>query len=79
MSEPRIRVISDNDYAGDPDGLYQLVHLLLSPSVAVPAVIGSHLRPGDPFDPSENSADHAAEKADEILALLNSTVPSTLR
>src|SRR5688572_22318586 len=27
---PRYRLISDNDYSGDPDGLYQLVHHLLS-------------------------------------------------
>ena len=48
----RFRVISDNDYAGDPDGLYQLAHHLLSPSVEVRAVIGSHLAVDDPFDPS---------------------------
>ena len=40
---PRFRVISDNDYAGDPDGLYQLAHHALSPSVELRAVIGSHL------------------------------------
>ena len=41
---PRLRVITDNDYSGDPDGLVQLAHLLLSPSVDVRAVLGSHLR-----------------------------------
>lgn len=40
---PRVRVISDNDYAGDPDGLVQLAHHALSPSVDLRAVIGSHL------------------------------------
>ena len=29
---PRCRVITDNDYCGDPDGLVQLVHQILSPS-----------------------------------------------
>lgn len=43
----RLRVILDNDYAGDADGLYQLVHHLLSPTVDLPVVIGSHLPPGD--------------------------------
>jgi hypothetical protein len=28
---PRLRVIIDNDFAGDPDGLLQLAHHLLSP------------------------------------------------
>lgn len=30
---PRMRVIIDNDFSGDPDGLFQLAHHLLSPSV----------------------------------------------
>jgi inosine-uridine nucleoside N-ribohydrolase len=66
---PRIRVITDNDYSGDPDGLVQLAHLLLSPSVDVRAVIGSHLAPGDPFDPSDQTAVNGAAKADEVIAL----------
>src|SRR5262245_489518 len=39
----RVRVISDNDYCGDPDGLVQLAHHYLSPSVDVRCVIGSQL------------------------------------
>ena len=38
---PRCRVISDNDYSGDPDGLVQLAHHLLSPSIELRLVIGS--------------------------------------
>lgn len=33
MSAARLGGISDNDYSGDPDGLFQLAHHLLSPSV----------------------------------------------
>lgn len=69
----RLRVISDNDYAGDPDGLFQLAHLLLSPSVDVRAVIGSHLRPGDPFDPSDETAKHARVAAETVVGLLGLT------
>jgi len=29
--KPRMRIIIDNDFGGDPDGLFQLVHHLLSP------------------------------------------------
>lgn len=36
-----VRVICDNDYAGDPDGLIQLAHHLLSPSVEIVGIIGS--------------------------------------
>jgi hypothetical protein len=41
--EPRVRVIVDNDYCGDPDGLVQLAHHYLSHSVALPLVIGSQV------------------------------------
>lgn len=58
-SPPRARVIIDNDFAGDPDDLYQLVHHLLSPSVEIPLIVASHLRADDPFDPSGRSAENA--------------------
>src|SRR4051794_35620765 len=70
MAGPRFRVVSDNDYSGDPDGLYQLVHLLLSPSVDVRGVIGSHLAPGDEHDPSDHTADNALREARKVLELL---------
>ena len=34
------RVIVDNDFAGDPDGLFQLAHHLLCTSVDIPIIIG---------------------------------------
>src|SRR4051812_49071663 len=68
---PRMRVIVDNDFSGDPDGLFQLTHLLLSPSVEVRAVLGSHLKAGDGFDPSKTQAQNAAKKAKEVLQLLD--------
>jgi inosine-uridine nucleoside N-ribohydrolase len=71
---PRLRVVSDNDYAGDPDGLFQLVHLLRSPSVDVRGVIGSHLAPGDPFDASDRTADHALREIRRVLELLGREV-----
>lgn len=67
---PRMRVIVDNDFSGDPDGLFQLAHLLLSPSVEVRAIIGSHLKEGDGFDNSKTQADNAAGKARELVRLM---------
>lgn len=69
--KPRFRVIIDNDFGGDPDGLFQLVHQMLSPSVEVRAIIGSHLNAHDGFDPSKTQADNAAKEATEILKLMN--------
>ncbi|GAB3709048.1 hypothetical protein GCM10027592_44890 [Spirosoma flavus] len=71
--QPRMRVIVDNDFSGDPDGLFQLAHLLLSPSVEIRAIIGSHLRVGDGFDRSTTQADNAAKKAREVLQVMNVT------
>ena len=66
---PRVRVISDNDYCGDPDGLVQLAHHYLSPSVDLRCVIGSQLseqyhgpNPTGPDD-SVAAAHHVAELA----------------
>lgn len=67
---PRMRVIVDNDFSGDPDGLFQLAHLLLSPSVDVRAIIGSHLKVGDGFDNSKTQAENAAGKARELLNVM---------
>ena len=67
---PRLRVIVDNDFSGDPDGLFQLAHLLLSPSVEIRGIIGSHLRVGDGFDNSKTQADNAAQKARELLQIM---------
>lgn len=69
--KPRMRVIIDNDFGGDPDGLFQLVHHLLSPSVEIRAIIGSHLKPGDGFDRSKETATNAKKKAEQVLGILN--------
>lgn len=71
--KPRMRVIVDNDFSGDPDGLFQLAHLLLSPSVETRAIIGSHLKVGDGFDNSKTQADNAASKAKELLQVMKIT------
>jgi purine nucleosidase len=68
--KPRMRVIVDNDFSGDPDGLFQLAHILLSPSVEVRGIIGSHLKVGDGFDNSKTQAENAAKKARELLTLI---------
>lgn len=67
-SAPRARVIIDNDFSGDPDDLYQLVHHLLSPSVEIPLIVASHLRPGDHFDPSDHQAENAAAIVLDVFA-----------
>ena len=69
--KPRMRIIIDNDFGGDPDGLFQLVHHLLSPSVEIRGIIGSHLKAGDGFDPSKETAANAKKKIEEVLSIMN--------
>jgi len=67
---PRFRVLVDNDFAGDPDGLVQLAHHLLSPSVEIRGVIGSHLPVGGPFPPVPDSAARACAKVAELFDVM---------
>ncbi len=60
----------DNDFGGDPDGLFQLAHQLLSPSVEVRGIIGSHHHAGGFFN-YPGTAEHACKLADELLAVMN--------
>lgn len=69
----RARVIIDNDFSGDPDDLYQLVHHLLSPNVDIRLIVASHLREGDPFDKGPNTADNAALVVRDVFARMGLT------
>jgi purine nucleosidase len=71
LVKPRMRIIIDNDFGGDPDGLFQLVQHLLSPSVEIRAIIGSHLKAGDGLDPSKETATNAKKKIEEVLNIMN--------
>lgn len=72
---PRHRVIVDNDWAGDPDGLVGLAHHVLSPSDRVVAVTSSFLNPM--FGDSTGTAERGARLARELLALMDHDVPVT--
>ena len=67
---PRIRVIIDNDFGGDPDGLFQLVHHILSPSVEIKGIIGSiHYKGG--FYGYSGSAEYACETVNKLLEIMS--------
>ncbi len=67
--KPRVRVIIDNDFGGDPDGLFQLAHHLLSPSVEVRGLIGSQNYKGGLYG-SPGTAAYACEKINELLSVM---------
>lgn len=64
----RCRVVVDNDFAGDPDGLVALAHHLLSPGHRVEAVTSSLLSPV--FGPPEGGAATGAALATELVELV---------
>jgi purine nucleosidase len=70
LIQPRMRVIIDNDFSGDPDDLFALVHHVLSPSIEIPLIIGSHLSVGDEWDPSNVQATNARARAEETLRIM---------
>ena len=64
----RARVISDNDYCGDADGLVQLAHHLLSPSVHLRCVVASPMADEASIGQSA-SAEASAAAASTITGL----------
>jgi purine nucleosidase len=73
-TEARSRVIIDNDFGGDPDGLFQLAHHMLSRSVEVRAVIGSQHYPSG-FYGLPSAPEAACELAKQLLGLMKLTAP----
>lgn len=67
------RVVIDNDWAGDPDGLLALAHHVLSPGNEIVAVTSSLLHPM--FGPTEGGAERGRALADELLGMLDLRVP----
>ncbi|MGQ8335334.1 nucleoside hydrolase [Sunxiuqinia sp. A32] len=68
--DTRCRVIIDNDFGGDPDGLFQLAHHLLSPTVEVKAIIGSKHYPNG-FYGYPGDATYSSKMANELLLVMN--------
>lgn len=67
--EPRIRVMIDNDFGGDPDGLFQLAHHILSPSVEIKGIIGSGNYEGG-FYGSPGTATYACSQVNELVNVM---------
>lgn len=70
LVNPRSRVIIDNDYSGDPDGLIQTAHHLLSPSVELAMIVTSHLSDEDRWDPSDSQAANAEKVLRKLLDVM---------
>lgn len=67
--DTRCRVIIDNDFGGDPDGLFQLAHHLLSPTVEIKAIIGSK-QYKEGFYGYPGDAAYSVKMVNELLAVM---------
>jgi purine nucleosidase len=71
--QPLCRVVVDNDFSGDPDGLAALAHHLLAPSNRVVLVTSSFLNPSMP-GPTPTAAEGAA-LATELAGVVGGPAP----
>ena len=70
---PRTRVIVDNDFAGDPDDLFQLAHHLLVEGTEVRGVAVSRLREDDPWNRTGSSVRAGRERVEGLLGAMGVT------
>ncbi|WP_432483034.1 nucleoside hydrolase [Kineococcus esterisolvens] len=76
---PACRVVVDNDFAGDPDGLFQLAHQLLSPSQSVKAVITSRMVPMTPRVRPGETVETGLRTAADLLDVMHVDAHDLLR
>ena len=68
--QTRCRVIIDNDFGGDPDGLFQLAHHLLSPTVEIRGIIGS-IQYENGFYGYPGNTDYSCKQATDLLKTMD--------
>lgn len=69
LVQPRCRIIVDNDFGGDPDGLFLLAQQFLSPTAPVKGIICSHHYHTSKRYPGNVA--HAHKMVDELLNVMN--------
>lgn len=70
---PRTRVIVDNDFAGDPDDLFQLAHHLLVEGTEVRGVVVSRLDEENGWNRTGTPVATGHERVDDLLSLMGVT------
>ncbi|MGI6243713.1 MAG: nucleoside hydrolase [Prevotella sp.] len=66
----KVKVLIDNDFCGDPDGLFQLAHQALCPSTDIVGIVGGHLSAQGGFTNRKDQATESVEKANHLLELM---------
>ena len=63
----KVKVLIDNDFCGDPDGLYALAQQALCPSTDIVGIVGGHLSASGGFTDRKDQATESVEKASALL------------
>lgn len=63
----KIKVLIDNDFCGDPDGLFELVQHALLPTTEIVGIVGGHLNENAGFTNRKDQATESVEKANGLL------------
>ena len=68
----KVKVIIDNDFCGDPDGLFQLAHQVLCTTCDIRGIVGGHLtgKANAGFTSRTDQATESCEKANAVLDLM---------
>lgn len=68
----KVKVIIDNDFCGDPDGLFQLAHQVLCTTCDIRGIVGGHLtgKAYAGFTTRTDQATESCEKANAVLDLM---------
>lgn len=63
----KVKVLIDNDFCGDPDGLYALAQQVLCPTTDIVGIVGGHLSGKAGFSSRTDQATESVEKANSLL------------
>ncbi|MDO4161070.1 MAG: nucleoside hydrolase [Prevotellaceae bacterium] len=66
----KVKVLIDNDFCGDPDGLYELAQHALSPTTEIVGIVGGHLSENAGFTNRKDQATESVEKANALLDVM---------
>lgn len=66
----KVKVLIDNDFCGDPDGLIALAQQVTMPSTDIVGIVGGHLNDGPGFTTRKDQATESVEKATALLDVM---------
>lgn len=66
----KVKVLIDNDFCGDPDGLFALAQQVLSPTTDIVGIVGGHLSDHAGFTSRTDQATESVEKANALLKVM---------